>query len=690
MRQFTELSQFHLGDMVVQYLVDQDQQVTWQIYPASCADQATLPTQQNTTIALVQAKLAGDDYDKNFSNGLTMLNSATSRSMRLQDQQHVTQPDGSVKVTTTLTDAHGNVYTHYATWVAGSARLQVQVEFESRVAGLQRLEWLPSFCLTGISPFYGARIPAGTLNLIRLRSKWAMEGRIEQRPIEEYDLEPSWKPSGLALEQFGQNGTMPVRGFFPFIGLRDRTAAVTWLAELAGQASWQLNVGRLDDRLVMFGGLPDADDGHWYVDLAEGEHYTTPVAFLTVGQGELLTVSRRLQSPVPATTKLPIIYNEWGTSWGHPSAALVHESVALLQDHPVDYYVVDAGWYKLVDNNWDGSHGDWQVDLARFPGGLAKTVQDIHAHGLKAGLWYEMETVGLASTKAQDTAALVHYRQNVVSTIKRRFLDLRLPAVHQYLQTKVVAPLAQAGFDYLKIDYNDNVGVGADHADSGAAGLEQITTAMLQIIKDIRRQLPGITIENCASGGHRLTPAYIDTTDVSSFSDAHETYSIPIIAANELNIIPAAKNLIWCVVHPEDTEQALYFHLIATFLGRVCLSGDIRQLTAGQWSIIDRCLQFYQRHAQLIATGQPFRQGPDILSYHDPVGWQLSGFADDQKKLILLFGFNLPRDTVVELPVDTHWKLVDEVGSQPEPNDNPAVTIPKHAFWAHAWVYQRA
>ncbi|EGF47797.1 family 36 glycoside hydrolase, partial [Lacticaseibacillus rhamnosus MTCC 5462] len=88
-----------------------------------------------------------------------------------------------------------------------------------------------------------------------------------------------------------------------------------------------------------------------------------------------------------------------------------------------------------------------------------------------------------------------------------------------------------------------------------------------------------LVIENCSSGGHRLTPAFIERTELSSFSDAHETHSIPIIAANEWLVIPASKNLIWCVLHADDTLEEMYFHLISTFLGRVCLSGDIRHLS---------------------------------------------------------------------------------------------------------------
>lgn len=690
MRSFFEHYQYRLGDMIADYLVDQDRQVELMIYPAERADQVTVPTNQKTTVSLVQAKLAGAAVDKNFTNGLTMFNSATTQSLRLVGQQADTTADGRQTITTTLRDDQGSTYQHYLAWQPGQQRLKVWTAFINGRPTTQRLVWLASFCLSGVSPFYGDQMPAGTLDLIRLRSKWAMEGRIEERPIEDYDLETSWKPSGLALEQFGQNGTMPVRRFFPYVGLRDRAADVTWLAELAGQASWQLNVSRLDDRLAIFGGLPDADNGQWFTDIAPDKDYTSPYAYLTVGTGDLLTVSRRLQTPIK-TTELPIIYNEWGTSWGNPSADLVHESVALLQDHHVDCYVIDAGWYDSPDGNWDGGHGDWLVDVDRFPAGMAPVVQDVHAHGMQAGIWYEYETVGRNSTKSADTEALVKRDGIPVTTMKRRFLDLTQPAVQTYLRERMVQHLVTSSFDYLKVDYNDSAGIGAagiGGATSPAEGLQRLTDAALAMLQEVRQAVPGITIENCASGGHRLTPTWIDATDVSSFSDAHETHSIPIIAANELNVIPAAKNLIWCVVHPEESPDELYFHLIATFLGRVCLSGDIRQLQPSQWQIIDQCLAFYQHYAALIAQGAPFREGPAVLSYHDPVGYQISGFKQDKQMLVLVFGYNLPARRFVNLDIPTGWRLTDVVGSTAiQRTDQGRVSIAPHIFAARAFVF---
>ncbi len=69
---------------------------------------------------------------------------------------------------------------------------------------------------------------------------------------------------------------------------------------------------------------------------------------------------------------LPIFYNEWGTTWGRPNAHLISESLPLLKQHSIDGYIIDAGWYKSKTSDWEQSHGDWQVDMMRFPAVLSQ------------------------------------------------------------------------------------------------------------------------------------------------------------------------------------------------------------------------------------------------------------------------------------------------------------------------------
>jgi alpha-galactosidase len=666
MNELKTLSKFILGDMVVHYLVDENRQVEFALYPLSKMKKFCLPKNQKTTLSLIQAKLKQDSYDKNFSNGMTMFNSQTSRNISLIRQKS-NRSQKNINIKTYLKDNHNNFYTHNVFYDRSTCRLKIWSDFTNGTEQIEQLDFLSSFVLNSLSPFYDEE-PQGDLDLIRLRSKWSMEGRVEQRPIEMYDLEKSWKSSGLALERFNQYGTMPVRGFFPILGLKDKKEDVIWLTEFDARASWQMNAARVYDRLVFFGGLPDRDNGNWFKLIDPGETYETPPTYLTVGNGNLLNVSQRLQKKT--NKKLPIVYNEWGTSWGHPSEKLVNESISILKKHAVDYYVIDAGWYKSKTDDFNDGMGDWKIDITKFPHGLKTVVDNIHGSGMKAGIWFEFEGLGKDSKNYYKKDMLIKRDNWPVTTLKRRFLNMRLPQVQNFIKERVIDQLKGNGFDYLKIDYNDSIGIGADGDDSGAQELQNQITATLQTINKIYESVPHIIIENCSSGGHRMTPAFIESTDLSSFSDAHETDSIPIIAANELNVIPASKNLIWCTIHPEDSKGYLQYHIISTYLGRICMSGDIRNISETQWETIDAGINFYKKISDLISIGMPFRYGTNIVSYGKPQGYQVSGFSDNlkianSKKIVLMiYQFAGVSNQIIDLPIDiSNWSMIDSYGS---------------------------
>ena len=82
-------------------------------------------------------------------------------------------------------------------------------------------------------------------------------------------------------------------------------------------------------------------------------------------------------------------------------------------------------------------------------------------------------------------------------------------------------------------------------------------------------------------------------SSMGSFSDAHETLEIPIIAANLQRLILPRQSQIWAVLHSGDSMQRLAYSLAAGFLGRLCLSGEIDQLNDQQWALVQEAIRFY-------------------------------------------------------------------------------------------------
>ncbi|MBQ8952542.1 MAG: alpha-galactosidase, partial [Clostridia bacterium] len=571
------LGEYTLGDMRLTYLTDEDGHVTMRLIP----EEAVGAVREKTHCApesLVQLHIRGDALPGGFSNGATMSLSGSVRNLRLVSHE---RQDG--RVLTVLADG-GRVVRHTVAWDGDAEALVVSTAFENRTEQPLTLEYLSSFSLGGLTPFAADEAP-GQLTIHRFRSAWSAEARLVSDTAEALNLSPSWSRFGTRVERFGQAGSMPVRGWFPFLAVEDTARGVVWAAQLAVPASWQMEVRRRDDGLSMTGGLPDFDFGHWAKTLAPGEGFEAPQAFLTVSRGDVNRAAQRLLSVqrsrwVGRDRPLPVLFNEYCTTWGNPSEENLAKIAAALRGKDIDYMVIDAGWYMGDDGNWGDCGGDWIPNETKlFPHGLKHTADMIRAAGLKPGLWFEAETCAAKSALRQREDMLLRRGGVPLSTGGRWFLDLRQEQVQDYLKERVIGLLASCGFEYVKIDYNDTIGVGCDGAESLGEGLRQNAEGSLRFFREMRKALPGLCVENCSSGGHRLSPAYMAVSDMASFSDAHECVEIPIIAASLQRLILPGQSQIWAVLRASDSLRRINYSLVNTFLGVMCLSGDILDLS---------------------------------------------------------------------------------------------------------------
>ena len=167
---------------------------------------------------------------------------------------------------------------------------------------------------------------------------------------------------------------------------------MTWGAQLVWPGSWQMELFGRGGKVSLSGGLADADFGHWRKTLAPGESFTAPRAWLTVAPGDFDTCAQRLVSMqeqpgagVSRLQDLAPVANEWCTTWGRPRHDEVVAMAGRLSGSDVKYLVIDAGWYESASGRWIDAHGDWVVDRASFPEGLAATAKAVRERGLVAG-----------------------------------------------------------------------------------------------------------------------------------------------------------------------------------------------------------------------------------------------------------------------------------------------------------------
>lgn len=663
-----ELSSYNIKDMHLSYHQDiENRWIGMTLIPA-CMENEVVKNKLYDAEPLIQVKIIGDNYPFNYSQGRTLRNSETTRAMRFVEQK-VFSEESRTTIVTYLEDSRGLCYEHYVSYFDCSDAIEVSCKIINNTNKDIKLEMISSFTLGGLTPFID-EVAKGSMILHQIKSTWSNEGRLVSLPIEEYQLEPSWKPSGANGIRFGQVGSMPNREYFPFVGVEDIKNGVCWGGQLDIGCSWQLEAYRKDNALIISGGLADREKGHWIKTVKKGESFTTPKAVLSTVKGNIDLLCQRITENIrkdlnlPASEhNMPLLFNEFCTTWGNPDEQLVRRIVDEMEGKGFTYFVIDAGWYKKSiesDAKWNIQLGDWIPNKDLFPNGIHKLVDYIHSKGMQAGIWFEPENCGKESDTFYKEELLLKRDGYPITSGARRFLDMKKFEVLEMLDQRVIQFLKDNKFDYIKIDYNANIGIGCDGEDSLGEQLRQGVLASQEFFEHIRKEIPEIIIENCASGGHRLVIPFMERTSMSSFSDAHECDSIPIIAANMHRMILPRQSQIWVVIQKEQPVSKYYYQMASAMLGRLCLSGNVVGLEKEKWDIISEGINMYKQVSHIIDYGISRRYGNYILSYYEPEGWQavVRKSTQTNEVLAVIHSFdNSP--SVIEVPLEGNFTIIN-------------------------------
>ncbi|WP_306190767.1 CBM35 domain-containing protein [Streptomyces sp. MK5] len=145
---------------------------------------------------------------------------------------------------------------------------------------------------------------------------------------------------------------------------------------------------------------------------------------------------------------------------------------AKLKKYGYEYINIDAGWWR--DKTWRpefDSYARQQADPARFPRGMKAVADDVHAKGLKAGIYLpvglEKEAYGDGRTPIWNadgctTADIVYGDLRTTNGWDSSYkLDFSKPCTQKYVDSQAQL-LAGWGYDFLKLD-----GVGPGSGKSG-------------------------------------------------------------------------------------------------------------------------------------------------------------------------------------------------------------------------------
>lgn len=593
---------------------------------------------------IVQLHLLGDVNFSHYSSGRTMRNSSTATSFCVKNQK-IDENSREVLIQTIFTNPIGLEVNNVIIFDKGRKSLKTCNVLTNGSDSDIVVDMFASFCVSGISPYKNI----GTNIFIhRMYGNWSAEGRPECVKAEDLGMEQSWADYGLRLEKFGAIGSMPVQRYFPFLAIEDRDNNTFWGVLEEAPYSWQIEISRYNRFISMSGGTADYEYGHFKKTVKQGEKYITKGAFLTVCNGKIDDVWNRLRKSIetnPFTSQeenLPIIYNEYCDSWGGPSHDRIIKAAKKAKELGAKYFVIDAGWYCDSPNKWSIKVGDYVVNKKAFPYSIAETARMIREIGLIPGIWFEMECVAKQADLFADESLFIKKDGYRILSGNRGFLDFRNERVHDLLKKNIIDFLKENGFGYIKIDYNECIGIGCDGDESYGSGLGLHIEKVMDFIGEIRREIPNIVIESCASGGHRIEPSFLSISDMTSFSDAHEGYEGAVVAANVNKLCPTSKNQIWAVVNNDYSLNRVRYSLAKTLFGRMCLSGDIVNMTEDRLEIIKSFVKIYNKSKNVLRGENNYYFGNTDLKYLGLKGGQavLKISSNQKNALIIAHGFN--------------------------------------------------
>lgn len=396
--------------------------------------------------------------------------------------------------------------------------------------------------------------------------------------------------------------------------------------QIESSNSWYYELSDEEQAFYLYLGGANEDFCGWTKKLAHGQTYRTvpsAVCFaddLEAVIAEMTRYRRHIAGKSQADETLPAVFNEYmHLSWDSPSEDRTKKIAASIARTGVDYYVIDCGWHDEVPGTEVYPYvGRWRESRVRFPNGLRKTTDYIRSLGMKAGLWIEPEVVGYKCSEMlgyYGDACFLHRRGQKICVMGRYFLDYRVQKVRDCMTETIRRMVEDYGADYIKFDYNQDIGIGTDSAsDSSGDGLEQSAGAFFAWVDGIRNLFPQVLFEACASGGMRMDYETLKHFSIVSTSDQTDYLKYPCIAGNILSAVLPEQAAVWSYpvadmpaigderlaaewVEKNISEEQVVINMVNALLGRIHLASDLSLLSEKKFSLVREGIDYYKKTA---------------------------------------------------------------------------------------------
>ncbi|WP_326719341.1 alpha-galactosidase [Streptomyces sp. NBC_00243] len=390
---------------------------------------------------------------------------------------------------------------------------------------------------------------------------------------------------------------------------------------LGWSGSWRISVAQLPDARVQISGGAGYDDSG-LLRLEPGESFTTPVFAGLWSDGGFGGASRawhayqRTHVIPDADQDRPVLYNSWeATTFGiseDQQRKLARRAAAM----GVELFVVDDGWFGARTSDRAGL-GDWTPNPDRFPAGLKPLAEDVHALGMRFGIWVEPEMVNPDSELYRAHPDWVQFQQGRTRTEYRNQLVLNLARrdVQEYLWEQLDGLLSSAPIDYVKWDFNRCF---TDAGWPGERYPQKLWVAHVEalygLLDRLRAAHPGVAFESCSGGGGRIDLGVMARTDQVWTSDNTDPLDRLAIQDGFSQIHSARIMAAWVTDSPNTQlngrVSSLRFRFVSAMAGVLGVGGDLSEWSEQELAEARDWVELYKEIRPVVQRGDLYRLRP--------------------------------------------------------------------------------
>lgn len=377
-------------------------------------------------------------------------------------------------------------------------------------------------------------------------------------------------------------------------------------------------------------GMPNTN-----IALPVGERIVSPCVLVGDFQGDAQTGCNALRRIIynDYVAKLgdgrlapPVSWNSWFTFMNNISDTMLRKQVDAAAGLGIEYFCIDAGWFTV---GFDAGVGNFIVDPAKFPEGLAGIGKYVAEHGMKLGLWFEPGRAMPGTQLATEHPEWVANNQ----------VKLEVPAARDWLFNEMCKRIDEANVAWIRYDMNQGFFPpdpltswnARDTADTQGLAQIRYLQGEYELFDRLRAKYPNMVIESCASGGRRIDLETIRRAH--TFWKSDETNNLVVARSQETGgnfFLPT----VLLNTNLPGASAASTFDLHSLFGGPLGFATDWPKLdTAGRQRVAQAIAEFKSVRHLLNADYYP------LFPQNDPsqwIGWEFFDPASGEGLVIVL------------------------------------------------------